>query len=432
MPSYKTLAKLDNDSFLDAVADVAPHWEKYASEGTRLTFDAKGFDALQSIRTPSGLDPVSDFFGCALLVGLQQVVVEDYNDPLKEMGLLPEIQMDLGAYFQQTRAHRIKNTTPLFKGLTDGSSPDPFKVRKATFDQDYWGLNFNYQNWFSWQDFDLKGAWLRANGIGETLSAVLNMIALDKTETVNGIYWYILGEAIHSTKYPLQNTQQIELSADLSTEAGVRAFIKQVKNVARSMNNKPSNPMFNAKGYPLGRRTADDIIILVREGTLSQIEDTIGYAFNPEKLNLPYKIYEVPYLGRMNMVDANGGSLQPVYDVNGSMVGGIDAAATVNGYATKDATTGRYIVNITSAGVTADTFIVEFSDVEFVADTDDAGIVAEFIDKKIIFYLRQNAATAEAIRNPAGMYTNTWFNEPNNGYGYDPYQVLVTFSLPSN
>ena len=432
MPSYKTLAKLDNDSFLDAVADSASHWEKYASEGTRLTFDAKGFDMLQSIRTPSGLDPVSDFFGCALLVGLQQVVVEDYNDPLKEMGLLPEIQMDLGAYFQQTRVHRIKNTTPLFKGLTDGSSPDPFKVRKATFDQDYWGLNFNYQNWFSWQDFDLKGAWLRANGIGETLSAVLNMIALDKTETVNGIYWYILGEAIHSTKYPLQNTQQIELSADLSTEAGVRAFIKQVKNVARSMNNKPSNPMFNAKGYPLGRRTADDIVILVREGTLSQIEDTLGYAFNPEKLNLPYKIYEVPYLGRMVMKAADGTALQPVYDVNGSMVGGVDAAATVNGYATKDATTGRYIVNITSAGVTADTFIVEFSDVEFVADTDDAGIVAEFIDKKIIFYLRQNAPTAEAIRNPAGMYTNTWFNEPNNGYGYDPYQVLVTFSLPSN
>lgn len=421
---------MSNDDFSVAVADIAPHFKKFASEKTLDRFNEKGFEDLKGTVTPSGTEPVTEFFGLACLIGLQYVDIEDYNDPLAEMGLLPKIDMPLGSYFQKTRAKKIKNVSPGFRGLENGSSPDQFAVRKAELDQSYWGLNWDYQNWISIQDFDLKGAWLRPNGIGETVSAIFNMIALDKTETEYGVYWYILGEAIHSTKYPLQNTQKMELSADLSTEAGVRGFIKTLKNVARSMNNKPSNPMFNAAGYPLGRRTADTTVILVREGTLSQIEDVLGYAFNPEKLSLPYKIYEVPYLGRMNMVDANGGALQPVYDVNGSVVGGIDANATVNGYATKDSQ-GRWIVNITSAGVTADTTIVNFEDVEFVNDTADANIVAEIIDKRIIFGIVQNGYTAESVRNARGMYTNTWFNQPNNGYGYDQYQTLITFSTPT-
>lgn len=430
MSSYKSLAKLTNDDFLQAVADVAPHFKKLAAEKSYDIFSEKGFEALKSLVTPSGTDPVTEFYGIASLVGLQYVKIEDYNDPLAEMGLLPKISMPVGSYLQTTRAKRIRSVSPGFKGLADGSSPDQYEVRKGEILQDYWGLNWDYQNWISQQDFDLKGGWIRANGIGETISAQFNMIALEKTDVEFGLYWYVLGEAIHSTQYPLQNTQKMELASDLSTEEGVRAFIKQLKNVARSMNNKPSNPMFNAAGYPLGRRTADTTVILVREGTLSQIEDVLGYAFNPEKLSLPYKIYEVPYLGRMDMVDANGGALQPVYDAKGSVVGGIDAAATVNGYATKNSN-GQWIVNITSAGVTADTTIVDFADVEFVADEEDANIVAEIIDKNVIFGIVQNDYTAEAVRNARGMYTNTWFNQPNNGYGYDQYETLITFSVPT-
>ena len=433
MANYTSLTKLTNADFLEAVADRAPQFSALASKKSSEIFTTEGFEALSHIYSANG-DPVTDFYQVALLVGLQYVDMVDFSNPLDDMNLIERFNMDLGAYMQRSRVKRIKNVSPAFKGLKNGDSPDQYEVRKPEIIQDYYHLNWNYQNFVSLQDFDLKQGWLKENGIGEITAAVFNMIGLDRVETEYAKFFEVLSGAINSTDHPLQNTQIMELGAALTSEAGVRAFVKFVKNVARSIKAVPSTDMYNAAKYPNGNAAASKMVILVREGVLSQIEDVLGYAFNPEKLSLPFEIKEVPNFGGMTMcAAADDATLQPVYDKNGVVVGGIDASATVNSYATQRSSDGRWIVNITSGGVTADTTIAELDRGEVVyEDTTNADIVAVIIERGAIFELIQNEMTAEPARNARGMYVNTWFNQPNNGIGYNHDKNLIVFKLPSN
>lgn len=433
MPNYQTLTSMTNSDFLTAVASRAPQFKELASKKSEEIFTAKGYEALSQIYSSNG-DPVTDFYQVALLVGLQVVNMVDFDNPLDRMGLIERYGMDLGGYMQKNYVRRIKNVSPAFKGLENGDSPDQYEVRKPEIDQNYFGLNWNYQNWISLQDFDLKGGWLRENGIGEVTSQVFNMVGLDRVETEYAKFFEVLSGAINSTDHPLQNSQKLVLGAALSTESGVRAFIKFIKNVARAIEAVPVSDLYNAAKYPNGAK-ADKMVILVREGVLSEIEDVLGYAFNPSKLALPFDIYEVPNFGGMTLYDAATGEtkLQVVYDKNGTPVGGVDALATVNGYATKRDSDGRYIVNITAGGATANTTFPEFDRGETIwVDEVNALIQAVIIEKGTIFELIQNRFTAEPVRNARGMYTNTWFNQLNNGIEYEHHKNLVTISLPSN
>lgn len=432
MANYSTLTKLTNADFLEAVADRAPQFSALASQKSKEIFTDKGFEALSHIYSANG-DPVTDFYQVALLVGLQYVDMVDFSNPLDDMNLIERFKMSLGAYMQRSRVKRIKNVSPAFKGLKNGDSPDQYEVRKPEVIQDYYTLNWNYQNFISLQDFDLKQGWLSENGIGEITAAVFNMIGLDRVETEYSKFFDVLSGAINSQTHPLQNTQIMELGSDLSSESGVRAFVKFVKNVARSIKAVPSTDMYNAAKYPNGNAAASKMVILVREGVLSQIEDVLGYAFNPEKLSLPFEIREVPNFGGMTMcAAADDSALQPVYDRNGVVVGGIDENATVNGYATQRTSDGRWIVNITSGGATADTTIAELDRGEVVyEDKTNSDIVAVIIERGAIFELIQNDMVSEPARNARGMYVNTWFNQPDNGIGYNHEKNLIVFKLPT-
>lgn len=431
MANYATLTKMTNADFLEAVAGKAPQFQALVAKKTSDVFSDKGFEALKSIYSANG-DPVSDFYSVALLVGLQYVDMVDFSNPLDDMNLVDRVRMSLGAYMQRTHVKRIKNVSPGWIGLKNGDSPDSEEVRKPEIIQDYWTLNWNYQNWITLQDFDLKGGWLRENGIGEVTSAIFEMIGLDRVEEEYSRFFRVLDGAINSVQYPLQASQKLELGADITSEAGVRAFIKYLKNIARSISAVPTTDMFNAAKYPNGNSAKNRMVILVREGILSEIEDVLGYAFNPEKLNIPFPIYEVPNFGGMDMVDAENNLLQPVYDKNGVVVGGIDANATVNGYATKRASDGKWIVNITSGGSTADTTIVEYDDLVFTDnETRNKNIVAVIMERGMIFELIQNEMSVEPRRSQRGQYTNPWFSQANNGIGYNHYKNLITVSKPS-
>lgn len=431
--ALKSLAKMSNADFLAEVAARAPQFKELAAQDAKEVFTEKGFEALQNIYSANG-DPVSDFYNIALLVGLQYVDMVQFSNPLDEYGIIERFNMNLGAYMEHFRVGRIKNVNPGWIGLENGDSRDDLEVRKPNIITDFYGLNWNYQNWITLQDFDLKGGWLRESGIGETNAAIYNMIGLDRVDTEYAKFFEVLSGAINSVQHPLQPSQVMELAADLSTEAGVRGFIKFVKNVARSISSVPSTDMYNAAKYPNGNDAKNKMVILVREGVLSDIEDVLGYAFNPEKLSLPFAIHEVPNFGGMTLYDATGTTkLQVVYDKNGVAVGGVDAAATVNGYATKRKSDGRWIVNITSGGATADTTIAEFERGETTeVDETNADVVAVCIERGAIFELIQNEMKVEVKRSFRGQYDNTWFSQPNNGINYNHTKNLIVFKKPSN
>ena len=153
-------------------------------------------------------------------------------------------------------------------------------------------------------------------------------------------------------------------------------------------------------------------------------------AFNPDTLTIPFDVAEISDFGGLVPYDSNSTKLQPVYDQLGVVVGYIDALATINGYATKRASDGEWIVNITIGGSTADTTIVHPENVTWV--DENAEVLCVVAQKGLIFENKQNPYTVTPIYNPRGMYTNYWANSPNNGINVDPNYNMIAILKPSN
>ena len=262
------MSKLTNAQFFSAVSKVAPEFKELASKNSRDVFTEAGYQSLQNI--PGTEDAVTRFYNIALLVGLQTVEHAKFKDVLASMGILERLQMTMGAYKQENRVQRIKNVNPAWlgkdgTGLKNGESVDPYVVRKPVIDQNYYGLNWNYQNWFTLQDFDLRLGWVTPDdGIQSIVSAMYEMVDLDRLETEYSKFFEVLNGAIHSTEHALADTQQIVLDSwsATPTDAEVAELIRVLKNIVEVFDSMPSVDIYNAGKYPNGA-DASDMTMLV-------------------------------------------------------------------------------------------------------------------------------------------------------------------------
>lgn len=408
------MSKLTNAEFLTAVSKVAPEFKEMAAKNARDVFTEAGFQSLQNI--PGTEDAVTRFYGIALLVGLQTVEHAQFKDVLGTWGILERLQMSMGAYKQENRVRRIKNVNPAWlgedgNGLKNGDSVDPFIVRKPEIDQNYYGLNWNYQNFFTLQDFDLKLGWITPdNGIQSIVSAIYEMVDLDRIETEYAKFFEVLNGAINSTVNPLTDTQQLTLSAwtdAAPTDEELRALIEVLKNINEVFNSMPSVDIYNAGGYP-NSAGASDMVMLVRLGLKSKMDTLMAYAFGPDYLQFPIRVYGVPNFGGIQHYAASDTSfanpLVPVTDRYGAYTGFYSADGTESG---------------------------QIAEAETVEVDPNADIVALVIEKGTIFELIQNEMRVRPIMNPRGEYQNTFFNQMNNGINYNHYKNLITISKPA-
>ena len=407
------MAKLTNAQFLTAVSKVAPEFKEMAAKNSRDVFTESGFQALQNL--PGTEDPVTRFYNITLMVGLQTVEHAKFKDVLASMGILERLHMSMGAYKQENHVQRIKNVNPAFlgrdgKGLKNGDSVDPYVVRKPVIDQDYYGLNWNYQNWFTLQDFDLRLGWITPdNGIQSIVSAIYEMVDLDRIETEYSKFFEVLNGAISSTKYPLTDTQQIKLDSwgETPTDDEVEALIRVLKNIVEVLDSMPSVDIYNAGKYPNGA-DASDMTMLVRLGIKSRIDTLMAYVFGPEYLQFPIKVKAVPNFGGIKHYAASDASftteLIPVTDKDGVY-------------------TGYYSADGTESGQIAGSDTVEVD--------PNKDIIAVIAQKGAIFELIQNEMKVRPIINPRGEYQNTFFNQMNNGMNYNHNRNLITISKPS-
>lgn len=424
--AIKSLSKITNAQFLELVSQAEPKYTALASKGAKEFFKEKGFEAVENL--PDG---VTGFYGIAAMIGAQFVDFVTGRNPLDDMGIIERFSMSLGEYAQRNRVKRIHNVTPGWRGLKNGDSPDQFEVRKPEIVQDYYKLNLDYQNFFTWQDFDLKLGWTRENGIGEILSQMFSMVALDRKEMEFSLFFEVLNGALNSQSDPLKEGQVIELDSwtdGAVTDGEIRGLIEVVKNVAEALETAPTYDKFNAAGA-VNDAGVGDHVLLIRKGIKSKIENLLGYVYNRDELAFPFKLFVVNDFGGLKPVGDNNEDLQPVYDKNGVVVGYIDATATINGPARWDAANNRWLVNITSGGATADTTFPEepTSWVDPNADT-----IAVLAQRGVIFELRQNEMVSRISPNNRGYYTNQWFNEPNNGICYNHTRNLVKITKPSS
>lgn len=407
------MAKLTNAQFLTAVSKVAPEFKEMAAKNSRDVFTESGFQALQNL--PGTEDGATRFYNIALMVGLQTVEHAKFKDVLATMGVLERLQMSMGAYKQENHVQRIKNVNPAFlgkdgKGLKNGDSVDPYVVRKPVINQDYYGLNWNYQNWFTLQDFDLRLGWITpGNGIQSIVSAIYEMVDLDRIETEYSKFFEILSGAINSTEHPLTDTQQIKLDSwgENPTDDEVEALIRVLKNIVEVFDSMPSVDIYNAGQYPNGA-DASDMTMLVRLGIKSRIDTLMAYVFGPEYLQFPIKVKAVPNFGGIKHYAASDASftteLIPVTDKDGVY-------------------TGYYSADGTESGQIAGSETVEVD--------PNKDVIAVIAQKGVIFELIQNEMKVRPIINPRGEYQNTFFNQMNNGMNYNHNRNLITISKPS-
>ena len=407
------MAKLTNTQFLTAVSKVAPEFKELAAKNARDVFTEAGYQSLQNI--PGTEDAVTRFYNIALLVGLQTVEHAKFKDVLASMGILERLQMTMGAYKQENRVQRIKNVNPAWlgsdgTGLKNGDSVDPYVVRKPVIDQNYYGLNWNYQNFFTLQDFDLKLGWVTPNdGIQSIVSAIYEMVDLDRLETEYSKFFEVLNGAIHSTDHALADTQQIVLDSWSATpnDEDVKSLIRVLKNIVEVFDSMPSVDIYNAGKYPNGA-DASDMTMLVRIGIKSKIDTVMAYVFGPEYLQFPIKVKAVPNFGGIKHYAASDKTfkteLVPVTDKDGVYTGFYSADGTETGQ------------------------IAEADTVEVDPNEDIIAVIAQ---KGVIFELIQNEMKVRPIINPRGEYQNTFFNQMNNGINYNHFKNLITISKPS-
>ena len=407
------MAKLTNAQFLTAVSKVAPEFKEMAAKNSRDVFTESGFQALQNL--PGTEDAVTRFYNIALMVGLQTVEHAKFKDVLAAMGILERLHMSMGAYKQENHVQRIKNVNPAFigtdgKGLKNGDSVDPYVVRKPVIDQDYYGLNWNYQNWFTFQNFDLRLGWIIPdNGVQSIVSAIYEMVDLDRIETEYSKFFEVLNGAINSTEHPLTDTQQIKLDSwgETPTDDEVESLIRVLKDIVEVFDSMPSVDIYNAGHYPNGAE-ASDMTMLVRLGIKSRIDTLMAYVFGPEYLQFPIKVKAVPNFGGIKHYAASDTGftteLIPVTDKDGVY-------------------TGYYSADGTETGQIAGSDTVEVD--------PNKDVIAVIAQKGVIFELIQNEMKVRPIINPRGEYQNTFFNQMNNGINYNHNKNLITISKPS-
>lgn len=405
------VAKISNQQFLKEVSDLAPEFSKVTSKLGQDVFNEKGFQALNQIEGGA-----TRFYALATVIGAQYVDIVDASNPLDGTGLMDVYEMGSGAYLQRNSVKKIRNVNPAWlgkdgTGLKNGDSPDPFVVRKPEVEQRYFTLNRNYQNWFTLQEFDLKQGWITEGGIGSVVSAIYAMVRLDYTEWEFAAFFEVLSGAINSAEYPLKDTQSIALTSwteGRPTDAEMTEIIRIAKNIGEATEIAPTSEALNAAGYPNPAKSGD-MIMLVRPGFRARFEELLGFVFNEARLTLPFEIKTVPNFGNISyIIPGEGGAddtpLYPQYDEWG-VFEGFNTAADGTGTA--------------------------YTEAEATAIDGNADVLAVVIQKGAIFELTQNELIVEPIRNPRGVYTNVWFNRPDNGFNFDYYRNVVVIRKPN-
>ena len=393
---------LTNITLWDALRAKFPQFRSNTAKATAELFTAKGFEQLSSV------DPgtLNDFFSLSMRVYLQLINVSRAKDTLEAKGFGEYYDMPLGAYIQRIAINSIKPISPAYKGLTNGTAPDPFVVRKPTQNERMYQQNFDYASLVTIPDeFAMKQIFISEYGMSEFMAGIfaglengyINQVYLNKLEAINA--------GLNSAAHPLKDTQKYKfiVAGDEPTAAELTEMILTVKNIVSAMDLGSQTDAYNALGF-MTTQDVSRLKMLVRPGYKNAIATKVlASAYNQERLNLPIDVIEVPHFGGLTPTDGatTPATLYPQYNTLGEVIK----------------------FNTVAAGTGTDV------DIEDVVWSDpNADVVAVIADKGWIFTTRQNPYSVEPIRNPRGLYTNYWASSPNNAISVDALYNVVTLS----
>lgn len=403
MPDNVTL--ISNVDLWNAIRAKFPQFKSTTSEATAEMFTEVGFEKLRNGDNPNVLN---DFFGLTLRIYLQQINVSRAKDTLSDSGFGESYSTPYGGLIQRMSIDTLKPVSPKFKNLQNGSSVDPFVIRKPVTHERFWKQNFDYQSLVTLpDDYQYKQIFVAEYGMSEFMGGLMTALENGYTVQLFNNKLEAINAGINSTDTPLQETQQVEveLSAEPTADE-LKAFILTVKNVVDAMTLGPQTSAFNAEKF----NTMQDksrLKLLLRPGIKNAIAvEVLANAFNQENLNLPIDVIEMAHFGGLQafLDDTYTTPAYPVYDNLGTQIGWS---------ATEGATTADY----------------DDDDIYFQDPNEDViGIIA---DKGYIFTNQQNPYRVEAVRNARGLYTNYFASSPNNSVCVDHIYNLVVLKNSS-
>lgn len=400
MPTNSGLKAISNADMWDALRAKFPTFASHTAKATSELFTASGFEALKKVDP----DAVNDFFGLSIRVYLDTVNVSRAKDPLEAAGFGQSFNNPYGGYIQRMSIDSIKPISPAYKNLQEGSSPDPFSVRKPSMKERFFKQNFDYASGITIRDTDMiRNIFISEFGMSEFMSGIMaglnNGYVIQKFENK----LEVINKALNSQTWPLQGTQQLNVKfADVNapTDDELKAFVSAVKKLVTAVTMGPQTSAFNAMKYG-DLQSKDRLRLLVRPGLMEDITTYLTpWAFHNEELGLPITPVTVPHFGGLQAFKEAGFTtpLYPVYDTFGTLIG----------YNEKEDQTA----------VTVQTEDVQWKD-------PNAAVIAIVADVGFVFESTQAPYTVEPIRNPRGLYTNYWASSPNNTVAADPLYTMV-------
>lgn len=422
--AISSISGVSNIELWDLARKVSPSFKSHTAKGTADLFTEKGFEALKV----SDIGAINEFFEISLRVAFQKMTVSRARNLFENKGLVEVYDTPNGGYVQRMAVDSIKPVTPAYKNLENGASVDPFIIRKPKALERFFAQNFDFQSFITLQDFNVKQIFVSEYGMGQFVAGIMRGLENGYTVQKSLNVKEALNKAINSTNYPLQDTQVINVDWDFDdepTNVMLLGYLLAIKDVITSMTTTEQSSAYNAGKFSTVVDT-EDLVMVARAGIKNRIELGLEVgAFNLEKLSIPVdNIIEVDNFGGLVPYVLDGETkvpVQPIYDANGEQVAYVDASVTVNGPAHLSG--GKWVVNVTSGGTTADTNDT-VTEIDGYNDPNES-VLAIIAQKGLVFENRQNPYEVRPIYNPRGLYQNYWASSPNNAIVVDPYYTMI-------
>lgn len=401
------LMNVPNSAYEAKFLKMYPQYQQYTAKGTASLFKSQGF--LDTILTD--LSKLNEVYGALNRITLQLINVAEVRDPFGLGDFGESYESEYAAGVQRIAIFPMKPTSPKFRNLPKGGV-NMQNVRIPHIEDRYFVVNFDFQNYYTQQEFQIRQMFVNDYGIGPFFAGCGAQMQNSYTEQRCLNMLECLNAGINSTKHPLQDTQKIQLKAfsDEPTEDELVDFVLQVKLVLSNMRATTSTSAYNSAGF----KTTQDpsrLRLLCRVGLKDRIETILmRNTYHDDRVNLPISVIEVENFGGMKpFKDAEFTTpVYPVYD------------DTPDG-------TGEQVGWAETEGATTATL----EDADIYWQDPNEKVLALIVDKGIVFHVMHNAPRMiPAPYNAAGLYVTEWFSVPGNQINFDHLYTCVEVLKP--
>lgn len=391
-----------NSEIFELARAYSPTFASHTAHITATKLD-EGWEANKSIDR----EVVSEWFKVTLGMILEKIDIATAKNPIENYGIVENYLDEFGNIAERLAIHGMKPVNPKFHGLEDGDTVDHYIVRKPKMTERFFTQNFDFQNFFTLQEFQVRQILNGPYGMDQITSGCMVQLtnSFTKQRYINELE--ALSAGINSTDFPLQNTQAINLTSwsATPTDAELLSLIDAANDVIDNMTLSPSTSAYNAGKFDTAVNP-DDMVMLIRPDIMNRIKTRLEVgAFNKEDLALPVDVKKVLHFGGLIPQTSGGTRLYPVYNDLGEQIG------------------WNTVENETAVTVE--------NGEETYKDTN-ADVLAVIIQKGALFTTMQNGIMMiPTPLNARGVYMNYFFNVINAGTHFDYNYNVILIRKPS-